>query len=379
MFLSLAIFLYMKHDFCDIKIDIFGNFQKSHFAVKNGDQGRYAIMKRSILGLMYLIQGMRNAGIDVDTRLKQIGIQADALDPSSIIHPSLEWDIQKVIGEGVKPERGLFIGQHYALAGYGPMLMLLVTCETVKKALHYGIQYQSLTHLFGQLGLRESKGQAALIYRPVDLSTEMGLLRAQCEISGTFKFIQDIYKMVGLSLPDIRVELPFPSPDSIEVYQQFQDYYGTDLHFNCEQAAFCLDQDVLDIKIPSADAMTFRVYEAKCIAEIERLNHEDLEKHSLIQRVHDYLELQHGVMPTMAETALALNLPERTLRHQLQQLNTSYKRIREQLIKHKALSLIEYKEYSIEVIAELLGYSEPAAFNHAFKRWFGRSPRQYGR
>ena len=55
----------------------------------------------------------------------------------------------------------------------------------------------------------------------------------------------------------------------------------------------------------------------------------------------------------------------------------SYKEIREQLIKHKALRLIEYKEYSIEVIAELLGYSEPAAFNHAFKRWFGYSPRQY--
>jgi len=49
------------------------------------------------------------------------------------------------------------------------------------------------------------------------------------------------------------------------------------------------------------------------------------------------------------------------------------------LIKNKALKLIEYKEYSIEVIAELLGYSEPAAFNHAFKRWFGQSPRQYSK
>ncbi|MDQ9834576.1 AraC family transcriptional regulator, partial [Acinetobacter soli] len=31
------------------------------------------------------------------------------------------------------------------------------------------------------------------------------------------------------------------------------------------------------------------------------------------------------------------------------------------------------------VVAELLGYSEPAAFNHAFKRWFGQSPRQYAK
>lgn len=104
---------------------------------------------------------------------------------------------------------------------------------------------------------------------------------------------------------------------------------------------------------------------------------EDEESPSLVQRVQDYLELQTGGMPTMFETAQALNIPERTLRHQLQQLNTSYKQIREKIIKDKALRLMEYNEYSIEMIAELLGYSEPAAFNHAFKRWFGQSPRQY--
>lgn len=36
-------------------------------------------MKRSALGLIYLIQGMRNAGIDVDSRLADIGIKVDSL------------------------------------------------------------------------------------------------------------------------------------------------------------------------------------------------------------------------------------------------------------------------------------------------------------
>ncbi|OTG82983.1 helix-turn-helix domain-containing protein [Acinetobacter sp. ANC 4648] len=336
-------------------------------------------MKRSILGLMYLIHGMRNSGIDVDTRLASIGINADALDPSSIIHPSLEWDIQKVIGEGVKPEVGLFIGQHYALAGYGPLLMLLVTCSTIQDALKYGIQFQGLTHLFGRLGLVYSNNHVALTYEPIDLNTEMGLLRAQCEVSGTYKFLQDIYKMMGLVAPTIRVELPFKPPQELDVLNQYKTYYGSDLHFGAEKAAFQLNDVVMNVRIPSADPITFRVYEAKCIAEIERLNAEETDQASLIQRVRGYLELQQGNIPSMATTAQALNIPERTLRYQLQQLNSSYKQIREQLIKHKALRLIEYNEYSIEVIAELLGYSEPAAFNHAFKRWFGQSPRQYGK
>ena len=39
---------------------------------------------------MYLIQGMRHVGIDVDTRLANIGIQADALDPALIIPDEIE-------------------------------------------------------------------------------------------------------------------------------------------------------------------------------------------------------------------------------------------------------------------------------------------------
>ena len=334
-------------------------------------------MKRSILGLMYLIQGMRNAGIDVDTRLADIGIQADAIDAGTIIHADLEWDILKVIGQDVRPEIGLYIGQHYALAGYGPLLMLLVTCSTIKEAIHSGIRFQGLTHLFGQLGLAEVGSRIALTYEPVDLKTDMGLLRAQCEISGTYKFILDIYRMMGLSAPDIRVELPFDKPKDLTVLEKYYAYYGHDLHFSSQYASFQLNHEVLDIRIPSSDLMTFRVYEAKCIAELERLQQDMQHQHPLIQRVMDYLELQQGLIPGMAETAHALDIPERTLRYQLQQLNTSYKEIREQLIKHKALKLIEYNEYSIEAIAELLGYSEPAAFNHAFKRWFGHSPRQY--
>jgi AraC-like DNA-binding protein len=322
---------------------------------------------------MYLVQGMRKAGIDVDSKLQGIGLRIDALDAASVIHPSLERDVLKVIGEGVAPEQGLFIGQHYALAGYGPLLMLLVTSPDIRTVLDQGIRFQQLTHLTGRLALDFSERRATLRYQPQDMHTALGLLLAQAEISGTYKFIRDLYKMMGLAAPHVQIELPFQPPADPAVYHS---YYGAQVKFGAQFASFGLDQAVLDVKIPSADPVTFKLYESKCIAELERLR-ADEGAPSLVQRVQDYLELQSGAMPSMAETAQALNVPERTLRHQLQQLDTSYKQIREEIIKDKALRLMEYKEYSIEMIAELLGYSEPAAFNHAFKRWFGQSPRQY--
>lgn len=333
-------------------------------------------MKRSILSLMYLVQGMRKAGIDVDSKLQEIGLRIDALDATSVIHPSLEWDVLKVIGKDVAPEKGIYIGQHYALAGYGPLLMLLVTSQSIRTVLEQGMRFQQLTHLTGHLGLELSDHKMALCYRPQNIHSELGLLLAQCEISGTYKFIQDLYKMMGLASPQVRIELPFKQPEDPTQLAIYHDYYGSQVKFGSDFAFFWFDEGILDVKIPSADPITFRLYESKCISELERLR-EDEEVPSLLQRVQDYLEMQTGVMPTMSETAQALNVPERTLRHQLQQLNTSYKQIREDIIKDKALRLMEYKEYSIEMIAELLGYSEPAAFNHAFKRWFGQSPRQY--
>lgn len=334
------------------------------------------VMKRSVLSLMYLIQGMRKAGIEVDQKLQNIGLRVDALDPTSIIHPSVEYDVLKVVGQDIQPEQGLSIGQHYALAGYGPLLMLLVTSPTVRDAMHQVIRFQQLTHLTGQLGLEQSEYRSALCYYPKKTEDHLGMLVAQAEISGTFKFIRDIYKMMGLSKPDLQIELPFAAPEQSATHKIYHDYYGTQVQFGAARAAFWFDEAILDIRIPSADAETFAIYEAKCLAELERLA-EDVDVPTVVQRVQDYLELQTGLMPSMAETAQALNIPERTLRHQLQQFDTSYKQIREEIIKDKALRLIEYKQYSIEMIAELLGYSEPAAFNHAFKRWFGQSPRQY--
>lgn len=325
---------------------------------------------------MYLIQGMRKAGLEVDPKLQAVGLRSEALDTAAVIHPSLEWNLLEVIGHNVNPALGLWIGQHYTLVGYGPLLMLLVTSPTIEVALNKAVEYQRLTHLTGKLSLKFEEDRVGLCYQPENLDTDLGLLRAHCEISSTFKFLSDLYKTIGLTVPDLSLELPFFAPETDELIENYTRVYGEDVRFDREQAIFWCDQKVLSKAIPSADATTFKAYEHKCLSEMNRLRI-DPKVPVLLQRVYDYLELQQGMLPSMAQTAQVLHMPERTLRHQLQQLNSSYKHIREQIMKDKALRLIEYKEYSIEMIAELLGYSEPAAFNHAFKRWFGQSPRQY--
>jgi AraC-like DNA-binding protein len=47
-------------------------------------------------------------------------------------------------------------------------------------------------------------------------------------------------------------------------------------------------------------------------------------------------------------------------------------------LRHKmALEYLNGKKVSVNETAYLVGFSEPAAFSRAFKRWTGRSPGEY--
>ena len=333
-------------------------------------------MKRSVIGLIYLIKGMKDAGLPVLKRLQDIGIDFDSLDPEATLHTETESQILAYIAEGVHPELGLSVGQHYALSGYGPLLMCLMTANTVQDALVTGVKYQQLTYLIGELQLKIEDRRVGLIYTPKNMQQEIGLFRAHAEISGTYKFLRDIYSMMGLSISKLTVELPFDVPKDPDYQNDFYHYYGRDLHFGASYAAFWSERHILDVGLAAADSITHQVYAKQCeqrISELQTTN----EATRLVQTIEDYLMLQRAHIPSLNELAAMANLPERTIRHHLQQLNTSFKDIREQVLRKKALSFLASDQYSIESIAERLGYSETAGFNHAFKRWYGMSPKQY--
>ena len=73
--------------------------------------------------------------------------------------------------------------------------------------------------------------------------------------------------------------------------------------------------------------------------------------------------------------ARRLHLSARTLQRRIAASGESFSALRDETRFELARSMLAQKELSIGEIAYRLGYSEPAAFTHAFTRRFGRSPR----
>lgn len=79
------------------------------------------------------------------------------------------------------------------------------------------------------------------------------------------------------------------------------------------------------------------------------------------------------------EAATRLGLSRQTLSRRLAALGTSFQGIREALRRDRACALLARGDRSIAGIADDLGYSEPSAFQRAFKQWTGLPPGDYRR
>ena len=80
-------------------------------------------------------------------------------------------------------------------------------------------------------------------------------------------------------------------------------------------------------------------------------------------------------VPTAPRAAEATGLSSRTLQRILQREQTGFRAIKDEERKHRAYQYLVQTRVSVTEIALMLGYSDPACFTRACRRWFGTSPR----
>jgi len=76
------------------------------------------------------------------------------------------------------------------------------------------------------------------------------------------------------------------------------------------------------------------------------------------------------------DIAKQIGIDRSTLARQLKNKNTSYSTLLAEVRQEAALRLL-MQRCSVNEVAAELAYSEPSAFQHAFQRWYGTSPKRY--
>src|SRR5215471_14021297 len=134
-----------------------------------------------------------------------------------------------------------------------------------------------------------------------------------------------------------------------------------------------LPRRIMDLPIVSGDRYLLRILK---VHADELLT----ERHSLTGLQSMVADQLISLLPSgetrAAAVAQRLNMSSRSFTRQLAKEGTTFGEILERLRRRLATRYLAHDQMSIKQIAWLLGYSEPGAFTHAYKRWTGTTPRR---
>lgn len=164
----------------------------------------------------------------------------------------------------------------------------------------------------------------------------------------------------------VEVQLAMPRPYHMHLYQQFPN---CEFHFNCPASQFILPLNILsegEDQIRTAVCEHVLRYCGRELAEVENLM-------SFSQRLMAMFYENIPFFLSQSEAADLMGVTTRTLARRLQQENTTFMDVLNQVRSEIATYFLTSTQLTVPDIAESLGFSDTGNFRQAFKRWTGLS------
>jgi AraC-like DNA-binding protein len=146
------------------------------------------------------------------------------------------------------------------------------------------------------------------------------------------------------------------------------------VEFEKPRAELLVPRAVWQLENPRADprlGALLERYAAPALAELP-------ERDDPLQRARRELSSVLGEgEPSIQHVARKLGLTPRTLQRRLADSGYTFRKLVDEVREQAGRSYIERTQLSLIEITYLLGYSDPSAFNRAFRRWTGTTPAEH--
>jgi AraC-like DNA-binding protein len=154
--------------------------------------------------------------------------------------------------------------------------------------------------------------------------------------------------------------------------KQFERFFGCAVEFAAPRDQIGFSNDILALPLMTQDRHLLGVLQPICDEAAKERNTSAGTVRATVENEVQML-LPHGKAqrPTVAAR---LAMSARTLSRRLGEEGTTYEEVVDHLRRSLALQYLKEQGMSVSQIAWLLGYEGSTSFNHAFRRWTGRSP-----
>ncbi len=185
-----------------------------------------------------------------------------------------------------------------------------------------------------------------------------------------YSFILSTLTQNKLELTEVRFEHKKPSDIT-----EHRGCFNAPLKFEQPRNEIVLERKYLNIPLFWANPDLLKTLEVFADARMEKIHTGKTCSNEIIPLMN--AKIAKGEKVVIYEIAETMGLSVRSLQKRLKEENTTFQTIFNNVRKTIACNYLRREDASMIDIAFLLGYSEQSAFNHAFKRWTGSTPRDY--
>jgi AraC-like DNA-binding protein len=322
----------------------------------------------SSLALRARLGALETLGFDTSELCRKADIDESALANSQHFLPeSSIWSIwREAFASCCDPALGLRAGSTVPFGAYGVLNYLSMSARTLGEGQAMLSRYWPLIGTGRRVEIASRQGGPhALRYIPYTPAAGVGL---HCRDYTVAAMTKQLYERSGLR--PVAVELAGEPSAPLALYEEI---LGTRVSFGQAYTALIFSDREWNAELPGSDARLFRVLEDYATKLVEHLPRNQGVGARAAREIASRLR-QHDLGLRVVARSLALS--ERTLQRHLSQEGYTFEGLVDRVRREHASELLKEVSLSITEIAYLVGYSGPAAFHRAFKRWTGSSPRR---
>ncbi|WP_028558991.1 AraC family transcriptional regulator [Paenibacillus pinihumi] len=154
----------------------------------------------------------------------------------------------------------------------------------------------------------------------------------------------------------------------------YNDVFCVQPQFHGDENKMVISREALDYPVVLADQRLLGMFEQLAQEAMDRLK----EGRPFSDELYSWiLKKMPERLPLLTDCSRAFRVSKRTLQARLKEENTTFNEMLARARKELATAYLAKPEYQIGEIAYLLHYSEPSAFQNAFKTWTGTTPGKY--
>jgi AraC-like DNA-binding protein len=300
--------------------------------------------------------------------LEELEIPSDLLEDQEARLPIEKyhqlWQQAKTISND--PAIGLHVGQQSSAELMGLVANVLVHSDSLEQGIEqyvrlFGLVNNGIELTFdkqGTLSVIEFHHHKPEFYCIQDMERTLALA-----VQRTRQFVNDDIRMK-------KIGVAHSPPAHATEYEQV---FGCPVEFNQAVCSITFESRFLQFspkqKNPFVRSALQRYAEAINTRLFKRKVGDKVKNIVLEMLPHGQADIDH--------VAQKLHMSRQTLYRKLKKEGLVFQELVEEIRQEKALDIIKDKTLSLSEIAFVLGFSELSAFSRAFKRWTGKSPKQY--